>query len=62
MKGHIIPFRQPYSLFDLLFRPKREFKAEWQLDYHGFMTREEFDIRLEDINRHIRHLPLMTEV
>jgi len=62
MKGHIIPFRQPYSLFDLLFRPKREFKAEWQLDYHGFMTREEFDIRLEDINKHIRHLPLMTEV
>ncbi|RIB26706.1 hypothetical protein C2G38_2064163, partial [Gigaspora rosea] len=41
-------------------QPGHFFKADWCLDLHGFLSREEFAARLEQINQHVKGVELMT--
>ncbi|CAG8578611.1 5835_t:CDS:2 [Racocetra persica] len=38
------------------YQPGHSFRADWCLDLHGFLSREEFDARLKQINYHIQSL------
>src|SRR5437773_1814240 len=60
MKTHVIPFKEPSSLFTLIFDPRHSFDSEWCLDMHGFLDREDFKNRLRIINDQIAHLPLLS--
>ncbi|CAG8595621.1 6140_t:CDS:1, partial [Scutellospora calospora] len=60
MKTLIIPISEIKNhIFD--FQPGKEFKTEWCLDLHGFLTRNGLNERLDRINFHIRDYPLMSE-
>ncbi|CAG8582607.1 13281_t:CDS:1 [Ambispora gerdemannii] len=37
------------------------FDSEWCLDLHGFLSRDEFAARINEINKHIREFPLLSE-
>ncbi|CAG8800878.1 5427_t:CDS:1, partial [Racocetra persica] len=41
-------------------QPGHSFRADWCLDLHGFLSREEFAARLEQINNHVQDIELMT--
>ncbi|CAG8772255.1 21152_t:CDS:1, partial [Gigaspora rosea] len=41
-------------------QPGHSFRADWCLDLHGFLSREEFAARLEQINQHVNDVELMT--
>ncbi|CAG8832072.1 23936_t:CDS:1, partial [Gigaspora rosea] len=43
------------------FNPDKLFIAEWCLDLYGFLTRDEFNKRLDKINIHIENYSLMSE-
>ncbi|CAG8464402.1 12978_t:CDS:1 [Dentiscutata heterogama] len=43
------------------FTPKKKFKAKWVLDLHGFLPRDKFKERLNEINHHMQGYPLMSE-
>ncbi|CAG8647349.1 2137_t:CDS:1 [Ambispora gerdemannii] len=42
-------------------QPNHKFDAEWCLDLHGFLSRDEFTARLKEINNYIRDYPLLSE-
>ncbi|RIB26715.1 hypothetical protein C2G38_2064186 [Gigaspora rosea] len=46
------------SCFDC--QPGHSFKADWCLDLHGFLSREEFTARLQQINQYVQDIELMT--
>ncbi|CAG8670888.1 5844_t:CDS:1 [Cetraspora pellucida] len=41
-------------------QPGHSFKADWCLDLHGFLSREEFAARLDQINNHVKGVELMS--
>ncbi|KAF0360605.1 absent in melanoma 1-like protein [Gigaspora margarita] len=41
-------------------QPGQFFRADWCLDLHGFLSREEFAARLDQINNHVKGVELMT--
>ncbi|KAF0534171.1 absent in melanoma 1-like protein [Gigaspora margarita] len=41
-------------------QPGHSFKADWCLDLHGFISREEFGARLQQINQYVQDIELMT--
>ncbi|CAB4373395.1 unnamed protein product [Rhizophagus irregularis] len=43
------------------FTPRYYFETEWCLDMHGYIDREELDVRLEEINRIVAANPLLSE-
>ncbi|RGB28197.1 hypothetical protein C1646_768116 [Rhizophagus diaphanus] len=43
------------------FTPRFYFETEWCLDMHGYIDREELDVRLEEINRIVAANPLLSE-
>ncbi|CAG8717945.1 18379_t:CDS:1, partial [Gigaspora rosea] len=60
MKKLIIPLAElKGAIWD--FNPDKKFIAEWCLDLYGFLTREEFNKRLDEINLHIEKHSLMSE-
>ncbi|CAG8440561.1 13108_t:CDS:2 [Acaulospora colombiana] len=42
------------------FNPKSEFDTDWTLDFYGFLTPEEFENRLKEINFAVRNVPLLS--
>ncbi|CAG8569666.1 8806_t:CDS:1 [Acaulospora morrowiae] len=63
MKPLVIPVvEEKFSLEKLnYFNPKSIFDADWSLDLHGYLTRDEFDTRLAEINHAIRNVPLLSK-
>jgi hypothetical protein len=59
MKVVAIPLTEPEE--SNVFNPIFAFKAEWCLDLHGFLNRDQFKTRLDEINTHIEPYPLMPE-
>ncbi|CAG8554557.1 27541_t:CDS:1 [Gigaspora margarita] len=60
MKTLTIPITEiKNGIFD--FQPNKQFRAEWCLDLHGFLSRNGFKERLDKINLHIQKYPLMSE-
>ncbi|PKY47558.1 hypothetical protein RhiirA4_462792 [Rhizophagus irregularis] len=43
------------------FTPKYYFETEWFLDMHGYIDREELDVRFEEINKIVAENPLLSE-
>ncbi|CAB5392747.1 unnamed protein product [Rhizophagus irregularis] len=43
------------------FAPRYYFETEWCLDMHGYIDREELDVRLEEINRTVAENPLLSQ-
>ncbi|CAG8511751.1 4799_t:CDS:2 [Cetraspora pellucida] len=41
-------------------QPGQSFRADWCLDLHGYLSREEFAARLNEINNHVKSVELMT--
>ncbi|CAG8511768.1 4800_t:CDS:1 [Cetraspora pellucida] len=41
-------------------QPGHSFRADWCLDLHGYLSREEFAARLNQINNHVQSVELMT--
>ncbi|CAG8768504.1 34495_t:CDS:1, partial [Racocetra persica] len=42
-------------------QPGHSFRADWCIDLHGFLSREEFAARLNQINNHVQGVELMTK-
>ncbi|CAG8689425.1 13404_t:CDS:1 [Acaulospora morrowiae] len=63
MKVITIPVvEEPFSFSKFnYFNPKSLFDADWCLDLHGFLTRDEFDAKLKEINFAIRNVPLLSK-
>jgi hypothetical protein len=61
MKTLVIPLVEQDPNCCNCFKNDFMFKEEWCLDLHGFLSRDEFDIRLNEINNYIRNYPLMSE-
>jgi hypothetical protein len=43
------------------FQGEYVFKKEWCLDLHGFLSRNEFAVRLSEINNYIRNVPISSK-
>ncbi|CAG8748818.1 1506_t:CDS:1 [Dentiscutata erythropus] len=41
-------------------QPGHSFRADWCLDLHGFLSKEEFAARIDQINNHVKGVELMT--
>ncbi|CAG8530853.1 10048_t:CDS:1 [Racocetra persica] len=41
-------------------QPGHSFRTDWCLDLHGFLSREEFAARLDQINNHVKGVELMS--
>ncbi|CAB4388765.1 unnamed protein product [Rhizophagus irregularis] len=61
MKILLNRLREENTLDCNYFTPKYYFETEWCLDMHGYLDREELDIRLEEINRVVAENPLLSE-
>ncbi|CAG8627608.1 16225_t:CDS:1 [Acaulospora morrowiae] len=62
MKLLVIPVVEEKTSFKKLnyFNPKSEFDIDWCLDLHGFLDRDQFDARLDEINQRISKVPLLS--
>ncbi|CAG8472099.1 6258_t:CDS:1 [Cetraspora pellucida] len=64
MKEVLIPLfvHATDTCFDTCFdcQPGHSFRADWCLDLHGYLSREEFAARLNQINNHVKSVELMT--
>ncbi|CAG8471181.1 4565_t:CDS:2 [Racocetra fulgida] len=60
MKTVLIPLYMHTSDTCCDCQPGHSFKADWCLDLHGFLSREEFASRLNQINNHVKGVELMT--
>ncbi|CAG8746296.1 22262_t:CDS:1, partial [Dentiscutata erythropus] len=60
MKRVFIPLflQESNGCFDC--QPGHSFKADWCLDLHGYLSRDEFAGRLEQINQYVQDIELMT--
>ncbi|CAG8511251.1 6992_t:CDS:1 [Ambispora leptoticha] len=61
MKVVIIPLKELDAPGCNYFQPSHAFNAEWCLDLHGFLNRDEFNTRLNEINDYIKKYPLLSE-
>ncbi|CAG8454841.1 941_t:CDS:1 [Ambispora leptoticha] len=61
MKTIIIPLIELKTSCLKCFQSCHAFDAEWCLDLHGFLSRDEFAARLNEINNHIKDIPLLSE-
>ncbi|CAG8588154.1 11150_t:CDS:2 [Rhizophagus irregularis] len=61
MKIVLNRLREENTLDCNYFTPKYYFETEWCLDMHGYLDREELDIRLEEINRVVAENPLLSD-
>jgi hypothetical protein len=61
MKIVLNRLREENTLDCNYFTPKYYFETEWCLDMHGYIDRQELDIRLQEINRVVDANPLLSE-